>query len=127
MIHEIVAHGGTDTTGPDEDRHGHFRASYRGYHLWFVENDAKLHVARQDDFDRWANSRVYEGEAPCTIDDLDAVLDGLDRLHDTIEKYLQQTGKQFGFYYPPASREGLDALIAEVDRKMYDGGNYTKR
>lgn len=87
MISEIVRAGGIDTTHPDVDaRCGHYRASYRGYYLWFIQNSNKLNAAWANDFDRWANSRVYEGDAPTTLEALDELLDGLDAMKKAFEE-----------------------------------------
>jgi hypothetical protein len=72
MISEIVRAGGVDTTFPGEDLQGHFRATYQGYFIWMTWE--KINVARADDFDRWANSRVYEGPAPNSLERLDQIL-----------------------------------------------------
>ena len=77
MVSEVVRCGGRETTNLGEADVGHFRAEYRGFYLWWIQDRGELHVARIDDFDRWANSRVYEGEAPTTMETLDARLDGL--------------------------------------------------
>ena len=78
MVREVVALGGADTGRCGEYDDGHFRADYRGYHLWWIDDKAVLNVGRIGDFDRWANSRVYEGDVPATMDALDRLLDGLD-------------------------------------------------
>jgi N-acyl-D-aspartate/D-glutamate deacylase len=78
MLQQVVERGGVDTTAPYEDcDYGSFRATYRGYYLWWISWKNKLNIAWANDFDRWANSRVYEGESPTTIEGLDALLDTL--------------------------------------------------
>ena len=87
MISEIVRVGGVDTTHPDvDDCCGHYRASYRGYYLWFIQNDNKLNVAWADGFDRWANSLIYQGDAPTTLEQLDVLLDSLDKMKTVFEE-----------------------------------------
>lgn len=71
MLSEIVRCGGREVLDDDGDQ----RAEYRGMLLQFSWD--LLRVARAQGFDRWANSTVWEGEAPTTMDALDAVLDAV--------------------------------------------------
>ncbi len=77
MVSQVVAAGGVDATDPAEDIAGEGRADYRGFRLWWDDWGLRLHVARVDGFDRWGNSRIYEGDAPPTLGALDALLDRL--------------------------------------------------
>lgn len=71
MLSEIEKHGGRSICDDDGD----YRAEYRGFYLMFTYEH--LHVARVDDWDRWANSRIAMIDVPTTIEELDALLDTL--------------------------------------------------
>lgn len=79
MCSEVVRCGGVESTNPGEDDAGVFRNVYRGFYLFWDQNRGILHVARVADFDRWANSRVYRGESPTTMEALDALLSDLEK------------------------------------------------
>lgn len=72
MASRVVAAGGTEITQYDDHE---WLAVYRGFLLRWT--DTALHVARFAYFDRWSNSRIYDGEPPTTIEELNALLDGL--------------------------------------------------
>lgn len=79
---EVFRHGGLNRTHPGEITYGHYRAKYRRFYLWWIIDEdrgkSRLHVAHVCDFDRWANSRVYEGPIPETMADLDRLLTRLE-------------------------------------------------
>lgn len=79
MCSEVVRCGGVESTNPGEADVGCFRNVYRGFYLWWDQNGGILHVARVADFDRWANSRVYHGESPTTMEALDSLLSDLEK------------------------------------------------
>jgi len=111
MVSEIVAQGGLDLSDPDEEDLGHYRTQYRGYYLWFIQNDNKLNAAWVDDFDRWANSRVYEGPAPTTREELNTLLDHLDAMKNEIER-RDMLGRVI--CRPPSSLDEVDAYTERV-------------
>ena len=77
MVSQVVAAGGRES--PEYSDH-EWATEYRGFYLRWTHE--ALHVARVSDFDRWSNSRIYEGEPPTTIEELDTLLDGLGTQED---------------------------------------------
>ncbi len=76
MLQQVVERGGSSISAPlEEEPYGYFRATYRWYYLWWVSWENKLNVAPVGDLDRWSNSRVYEGESPATVEEIDAIID----------------------------------------------------
>lgn len=79
---EVFRHGGLNRTHPEEIKYGHYRAKYRRFYLWWVvaedSDKSRLHIAHVSDFDRWANSRAYEGPIPPTFADLNRLLTRLE-------------------------------------------------
>lgn len=83
MLSQVVAAGGVGMGDPREESGGDYRAEYRGFRLWWAQWGTVLHVARIEGFDRWANSRIHKGEAPPSLEELDALLDIL--THSTVD------------------------------------------
>lgn len=77
MVSRVVAAGGHEI--PQYDDH-EWLTVYRGFLLRWT--DSVLHAARFVGFDRWANSRIYDGDPPTTIEELDTLLDGLATVED---------------------------------------------
>lgn len=67
--------GAADMSHPYEIKCHHYRAKYGPFYLWLYSG--KVRVAPKWDFDRWANSTVYEGPVPKTIREFDKLLVGL--------------------------------------------------
>mgnify|MGYP000213904598 CR=1 FL=1 len=90
---EVFRHGGANLTHPEETKYGHYRAKYRRFYLWWVvaedSDKSRLHVAHVSDFDRWANSRAYEGPIPPTFADLNRLLTRLEGGATTRSTYIR--------------------------------------
>lgn len=65
--------GALDVTERGSKKLGHYKANYGPFRVWLYDGNT-IRVAPKWDFDRWANSTVYEGPVPKTIREFDEIL-----------------------------------------------------